>query len=90
VHVLSLCVCFLSAHHATVITLSLGSYDQSVRVWDLKSHTRTPIQVINCFSDSVTSVVLSRDEIVTGCVDGAVRIFDVRAGRLRVDNVHGK
>lgn len=37
--------------------------------------------MIDTFGDSVTSVVLTKTEIVAGCVDGTVRTFDIRNGR---------
>lgn len=41
-------------------------------------------QVIDTFSDSVMSVVLTKTEIVAGSVDGTVRTFDIRNGRYLV------
>jgi mitogen-activated protein kinase organizer 1 len=34
--------------------LVTGSYDKTVKIWDLKSHARTPIQTLSDFRDSVT------------------------------------
>ena len=39
------------------------------------------MQIISDFKDSVTSIELSGHEIVTGCVDGFVRVHDLRLGR---------
>ena len=46
-----------------------------------------PIQVVEGFKDSVMSVRCGFDEIVTGCVDGAVRVHDLRTGQCRIDEL---
>ena len=38
--------------------------------------------------DSVTSVVVHAHEIVAGSVDGTVRRFDLRMGRVYSDDLH--
>eukprot|EP00887_Chlorella_sp_A99_P003979 scaffold11.g3979.t1 len=69
--------------------LVTGGYDQAVKVWDCRSRSIDPIQVMKPFHDSVTSVaVTQRAEIVAGSVDGTVRRFDVRMGRVFTDEVH--
>ena len=66
-----------------------GGYDQALKVWDCRSRSVDPIQVMKSFGDSVTSVmVTSRGDIVGGSVDGTVRRFDVRMGRAVTDLVH--
>ena len=45
-----------------------GSYDATVRVWDLKSRSFEPIQVIDDARDSVTSLQVTDYEILTGSV----------------------
>ncbi len=49
-------------------------------LWYLKT-TVTP-------QDSVTSVLVHGWEIIAGSVDGSVRRFDVRMGRMYVDELH--
>ena len=44
----------------------LGSYDSSVRVWDCRTRTYDPVQVISEAKDSVTSLQLTCSEILTG------------------------
>lgn len=69
--------------------LVTGGYDQAVKVWDCRSKSIDPIQNMKPFRDSVTSIaVTARAEIVAGSVDGSVRRFDIRMGRLFTDNVH--
>ena len=64
-----------------------ASYDQSVRIWDLRSNARDPIQTLNDFKDSVTSVTLTGDagKIVAASIDGRLRTFDLRRGQVSVD-----
>ncbi len=65
--------------------LLTGSYDKTICIWDLKSNMREPIQTLADFRDSVTSISTSRYEIIAGCVDGTIRIYDIRMGQLRTD-----
>ena len=66
--------------------LMTASYDQSVRLWDLRSQSRTPVQILSDFKDSATSLALTGDSsIVVGCVDGVLRTYDVRKGVLESD-----
>lgn len=65
--------------------LLTASYDKTVRIWDLRAHGRDPIQTLDSFTDSVTAVACTAQQIVTGCVDGAIRTFDLRAGQMHCD-----
>ena len=62
-----------------------GSYDATVRLWDCKSQSTKPIQVLEEARDSVSSLHTVGHEIVTGSVDGIMRIYDLRMGMLFVD-----
>ncbi|CZT05528.1 related to S.pombe beta-transducin [Rhynchosporium agropyri] len=70
-----------------------GSFDASVRIWDLKSQSYKPIMVLEDARDSISCVLAGRDggiggsefEIVTGSVDGRVRCYDLRFGRTETD-----
>lgn len=84
----------LRGHSARINSLSLNkeftimataSYDATVMLWDLKSNAYAPIQTLNEAKDSVTSVEIRGGEIVAGSVDGRVRVYDLRAGRMRTD-----
>ena len=67
--------------------LITGSYDKTVKLWDLRAaNSRDPIQTIENFKDSVTSLAKTNSEVIAGCVDGILRIFDIRAGRLYEDD----
>lgn len=64
-----------------------GSFDATVRLWDCKSQSVKPIQVLDEARDSVSSLHVLGHEIVTGSVDGRVRLYDLRMGMLHVDVV---
>jgi mitogen-activated protein kinase organizer 1 len=67
-----------------------GSFDASVRVWDTKSQAMKPIQILNEARDSVAAVIVPKSrpaEIWTGSVDGRVRAYDLRMGKLSTDVV---
>ena len=66
------------------VVLTAG-YDQSVRVWDARSNSFDPIQVLSGFKDSVTSLALHEATVCGGSVDGCVRSFDIRLGRVTTD-----
>ncbi|KAG1657471.1 hypothetical protein FOA52_001386 [Chlamydomonas sp. UWO 241] len=68
--------------------LVTAGYDQCVKVWDCKSRSVDPVQTMKAFQDSVTSVACRGPDIVAGSVDGTVRVFDVRMGRVYTDTVH--
>lgn len=63
----------------------LGSFDASVRLWDLKSQQSKPIQVLEDAKDSITSLLVADSYILSGCVDGHVRTYDIRNGQLVSD-----
>lgn len=62
-----------------------GSYDATVRLWDCKSQSTKPIQVLEEARDSVSSLHVVGHEIVTGSVDGRMRVYDLRMGMTFVD-----
>ncbi|KAI0897899.1 WD40 repeat-like protein [Annulohypoxylon nitens] len=76
------CVAFAGEDDSLMVT---GSLDTTVRIWDLKSKSLKPIQVLSEARDSVSAVVVRRAEVVTGSVDGRVRTYDVRMGRCVTD-----
>ncbi len=77
------CVKF-NAECTCVIT---GSYDATVRIWDCRAQDTNALQTLNEAKDSVPSIDLSENEILTGSVDGHVRNYDIRMGQLRTDYV---
>ncbi|CAI5506127.1 unnamed protein product [Closterium sp. Naga37s-1] len=64
-----------------------GGYDRSVRVWDCRSHSVDAVQTMDPFSDAVTSLLLSAHCIVAASIDGSIATFDIRRGRLQVDEL---
>lgn len=67
--------------------LFTASYDKTVSAWDLRSNSREPIQTMKDFTDSVTSVITSLSSVITGCVDGKLRTYDIRSNRLSIDDL---
>lgn len=52
----------LNSHHASF----LGSYDSTVRLWDLRSSSRFPIQILEEAKDSISSLEIHSTEILAG------------------------
>jgi len=76
------CLAFNNEECTILVT---GSYDKSTKIWDLKSRSFDPVQVLDDARDSIESVCISNYEIITGSIDGCVRTYDIRAGRLKLD-----
>jgi mitogen-activated protein kinase organizer 1 len=85
-----------SGHHHRINDVQLNgestvivsaSYDATVRLWDCRSQSRFPIQVLDHAKDSVSSVKLTNTEIVTGSIDGCIRIYDIRVGAMISDKI---
>ncbi|KAH8803156.1 WD40-repeat-containing domain protein [Xylogone sp. PMI_703] len=72
-----------------------GGFDARVRVWDIKSRSGKPVMVLEDAKDSVSCVLVggggdrrggkAEYEIVAGSVDGRVRYYDIRMGKLETD-----
>lgn len=65
--------------------LASGSFDTTVRIWDVKSQNAKPIQVLEEAKDSISDILVRGHEVVAGSVDGRVRSYDLRMGRCVVD-----
>lgn len=76
------CVGFAGDGAGVVVS---GSFDATVRLWDCKSQSVKPIQVLGEARDSVSGLHVVGHEIVTGSVDGRLRVYDLRMGMLFVD-----
>jgi mitogen-activated protein kinase organizer 1 len=74
----------------TEIYLS-ASYDATVRLWDGRSRSFEPIQILKEAKDSVTALHTVQEDatalIRTASVDGGVRTYDLRQGLLQCDKV---
>jgi mitogen-activated protein kinase organizer 1 len=78
-------VCFGGENDSILIS---GSFDASVRIWDTKANVQKPVQVFTEAKDSISCVVINKNrgyEIVAGSVDGRVRYYDIRMGKMDVD-----
>jgi mitogen-activated protein kinase organizer 1 len=67
-----------------------GSYDNTVKLWDLQSRNHKPMQVLDDFKDSVTKIIVTDDSIIAGSVDGVLRTYDLRMGKLVRDSINRK
>jgi mitogen-activated protein kinase organizer 1 len=78
------CVCYGGAGESVLIS---GSFDASVRMWDVRNQSGKPIMVLSDARDSVSAVLVGEGgyEVFSGSVDGRVRCYDVRMGRLETD-----
>eukprot|EP00879_Flechtneria_rotunda_P024816 GHRR01026334.1.p1 GENE.GHRR01026334.1~~GHRR01026334.1.p1 ORF type:complete len:291 (+),score=65.69 GHRR01026334.1:131-1003(+) len=75
-------------HGANDEVLITGGYDQCVKIWDLKSRSIDALQTVRVFKDDVTSVLAVGHNIIACSVDGTVRRFDIRIGRMYIDTLH--
>lgn len=78
--------CVRLAGDGDALVVSAG-HDTSVRVWDARSGSGRPVQVLAEARDAVTSLAVRGADIVAGSVDGRVRAYDVRMGRVATDVV---
>lgn len=71
-------------------TYLTASYDATVRIWDGRSKSFEPIQILKEAKDSVTDIHVVQDDtqalIRTSSVDGVVRTYDLRKGMVRCDD----
>lgn len=67
-----------------------GSFDNTVKIWDLMSKNHKPVQVLDDFKDSVTKIISTDNSIIVGSVDGILRIYDIRMGKLVRDPINCK
>lgn len=81
-------VAFAGAGDSVLVS---GGDDTSVRLWDVKSRDAKPLMVLDEAKDGVSSlaVPLNGYELVAGSVDGRVRSYDIRMGRVTVDVMPG-
>jgi mitogen-activated protein kinase organizer 1 len=76
-------------YNADSSVLFSGSYDKTVRAWDIRARNAyMPIQVLDDFKDSVTSLVVSDHEIIAGYVLSSV-VLTVDSGTDCVDDTLG-
>lgn len=78
------CVAFAGDGDSVIIS---GSDDRTLRLWDVKSRDAKPLLVLEEAKDGVSSLLVPDNgyEIVAGSIDGRLRSYDVRMGRVTVD-----
>ncbi|KAJ2061789.1 hypothetical protein GGI17_002859 [Coemansia sp. S146] len=69
-----------------------GSFDKTVRVWDTRSSNspQALLQVLGESKDGISSLVLTQTEIISSSIDGHVRTYDMRTGRVLVESFGGQ
>lgn len=67
-----------------------GSFDATIRIWDCRSSNLQAIQIIEDCKDSIVSIQVKNTEIIAGCADGKLRIYDLRQGQLYEDYIGSK
>jgi mitogen-activated protein kinase organizer 1 len=82
------CVAFAGQDDSVVVS---GGDDRSVRIWDMKSRDVKPLMVMEEAKDGVSSLGVPANgyEVVAGSIDGRVRRYDVRMGRVTSDVMPG-
>jgi mitogen-activated protein kinase organizer 1 len=60
-----------------------GSSDTAVRIWDVRS--RNCVQVLDEGGDDISCVTATPTLIASTCLDGSLRMYDIRAGMLHTD-----
>jgi mitogen-activated protein kinase organizer 1 len=62
-----------------------GSFDGTVKIWDLRSKSTQPIMTFNEARDAVSAVEVLGHRIYAGSVDGRVRVYDLASGMCETD-----
>ena len=58
----------MQANQPDFTVLISGSYDASIRCWDTRSKSQEPIQILNEAKDSISSLQISENAIISGLV----------------------
>jgi mitogen-activated protein kinase organizer 1 len=75
------CVQF-SPDNAVALT---GGGDAKVNIWDMRSRSFSPMQTLTDAKDGISSISVSKSEICVASLDGHVRQYDMRNGKLKTD-----
>lgn len=67
--------------------IASGSVDKSVRLWDCRSNSRLPIQILDHAKDTIGDIDFHSTEMLVGSIDGYVRVYDIRNFKLFQDNL---
>jgi len=71
------------------LVVSAG-FDKTVRFFDLKSRDYKPIMTLEDAKDSIMDLQILGNEIFTGGLDGVLRTYDIRMGKLKEDTLDGE
>ncbi|EFX01404.1 WD repeat protein [Grosmannia clavigera kw1407] len=68
-----------------------AGFDTAVRIWDTRANNaHRPVQTLTDARDAVSAVAVRGPAILAASVDGCLRTYDARAGRLVTDVVSGR
>ena len=82
-HDLKVNTCVFAGEESSVIVS--GSYDKTVKIFDCRSRSFDAMQTMAEATDSITSLAVRGHEVLSACVDGYVRRYDVRMGEVVSD-----
>lgn len=46
--------------------------------------------MLDDFKDSITKIIVTEDSIIVSCMDGVLRTYDIRMGKLVRDKIDSK
>jgi len=64
-----------------------ASYDATVRLWDARSKSKEPLMILDDAKDSVSCIKSGGSDIITSSIDGNIRTYDLRTGKLITEDV---
>lgn len=64
-----------------------GSVDNTVSFWDVLSRKQEPVQVLKDAKDTITSIQVTDNEVMTSSVDCHLRLYDLRVGKMFSDYI---
>jgi len=64
-----------------------ASYDTSARIWDNRSDSYHPVDILKGFKDSVSQVKVMNYNIICSSIDGTMKFFDLRKGEVTTDTL---
>jgi mitogen-activated protein kinase organizer 1 len=80
------CLCFNREYYSILAT---GSNDKQVKLWDLKSRNFSSMQTLDDARDSISNISMTNELIIVTSIDGNIRTYDLRMGRMIQDEIGG-